>query len=71
MAPLWDRLGELTMPATVLAGERDTKFVALAERLAAALPHAELVAVPGAGHRLALEAPGAVAGAIRPRARAS
>ena len=38
MAPLWDRLGELTMPAAVVAGERDAKFVALGERLAAALP---------------------------------
>src|SRR5919198_622226 len=33
MAPLWDRLGELTMPATVLVGADDAKFVALAQRL--------------------------------------
>ncbi|MGZ6695626.1 MAG: alpha/beta fold hydrolase [Solirubrobacteraceae bacterium] len=64
MAPLWDRLGELTMPATVLAGERDAKFIALAERLAAGLPDAELIVVPGAGHGLPREAPGAVAGAL-------
>ena len=38
MTPLWDRLGELTMPTTVVAGADDAKFVALAERLAAALP---------------------------------
>jgi 2-succinyl-6-hydroxy-2,4-cyclohexadiene-1-carboxylate synthase len=64
MAPLWARLGELRVPATVLAGARDTKFVALAERLAAALPAATLTVVPGAGHALALEAPAAVAAAI-------
>src|SRR6478752_2228849 len=29
MEPLWDRLGELQMPATVLAGEHDPKFQAL------------------------------------------
>jgi 2-succinyl-6-hydroxy-2,4-cyclohexadiene-1-carboxylate synthase len=64
MAPLWDRLDELTMPVVVLAGERDAKFVALGRRLAAALPHATLHVVPGAGHAVALEAPAAVAAAI-------
>jgi 2-succinyl-6-hydroxy-2,4-cyclohexadiene-1-carboxylate synthase len=64
MEPLWDRLRTLTMPATVLAGEDDPKFVALAERLVAALPNAQLVVVPGAGHGLAREAPQAVADAI-------
>jgi 2-succinyl-6-hydroxy-2,4-cyclohexadiene-1-carboxylate synthase len=67
MAPLWDRLGSLRMPATVLAGERDAKFTALGERLAAALPAGRLVLVPGAGHALQLEAPGAVAAALAAR----
>ena len=65
MEPVWDRLGELTMPATVVVGERDAKFRAIGERLAAALPDAELVVVPGANHAVHLEAPGAVAGALR------
>jgi len=64
MAPLWDRLGELPAPTTVLAGERDAKFTALGERLAATLPAARLRVVPGAGHRLHLEAPDAVAAAL-------
>jgi 2-succinyl-6-hydroxy-2,4-cyclohexadiene-1-carboxylate synthase len=64
MDPLWDRLGELAMPATVLVGERDAKFVALGERLAAALPAGELVVVAGAGHGLPREAPEAVSAAI-------
>lgn len=64
MAPLWDRLGELgDMPVTVLAGERDEKYVALGQRLAASLSNAELAVVPGAGHALPLEAPAAVAAA--------
>jgi len=63
-APLWDRLGELTMPVTVMAGERDEKFVTIGRRMAAALPDAELVVVPGAGHGLSREAPQAVAAAI-------
>jgi 2-succinyl-6-hydroxy-2,4-cyclohexadiene-1-carboxylate synthase len=63
MDPLWHRLGELTTPATVLAGERDAKFVALGERLAAGLG-TSLVVVPGAGHGLPREAPDAVAAAI-------
>jgi 2-succinyl-6-hydroxy-2,4-cyclohexadiene-1-carboxylate synthase len=64
MDPLWDRLGELTMPATVLVGERDAKFVALGEQLAGALPGGDLVVVPGAGHGLPREAPEAVSAAI-------
>jgi 2-succinyl-6-hydroxy-2,4-cyclohexadiene-1-carboxylate synthase len=64
MEPLWDRLGELAMPATVLVGARDAKFVALGERLAAALPAGELVLVPGAGHGLPREAPQAIVAAL-------
>ena len=63
MEPLWQRLGELAMPATVLAGERDPKFLAIARRMAAALPAAELREVSG-GHGLLLENPAAVAGAL-------
>ena len=68
MAPLWERLGELTMPVVVLAGELDEKYVALGERLAAALPRATLQIVAAAGHALPLEAPEAVAAAIDGRA---
>ncbi|HVP01580.1 MAG TPA: alpha/beta fold hydrolase [Solirubrobacteraceae bacterium] len=64
MEPLWDRLGELRMPAAVLAGVRDAKFVGLGERLAAGLAAGRLTVVPGAGHGVPREAPGAVAAAI-------
>jgi len=63
MQPLWDRLGELRMPVTVIAGERDAKFRALGARMVELLADAELVVVPG-GHGLALETPAGVAGAI-------
>jgi 2-succinyl-6-hydroxy-2,4-cyclohexadiene-1-carboxylate synthase len=67
MAPLWDRLGELTMPATVVVGERDAKFAALGERLAAEVGGpAELVVIPGAGHGLPREAPERLAAVLRP-----
>ncbi|MFI5008951.1 MAG: alpha/beta fold hydrolase [Solirubrobacterales bacterium] len=63
MRPLWDRLAELEMPVTVLVGERDTKFHAPGRRLAELLPDCELQIVPG-GHRLPVEAPQALAGAL-------
>jgi 2-succinyl-6-hydroxy-2,4-cyclohexadiene-1-carboxylate synthase len=63
MQPLWDRLSELTMPVTVLAGTRDVKFRALGERMAELLPNAQLLAAPG-GHGLPYEDPQAVAHAI-------
>jgi 2-succinyl-6-hydroxy-2,4-cyclohexadiene-1-carboxylate synthase len=65
MEPLWDRLAELDgMPVTIIAGERDGRYAAIGRRLAAALPGARLLLVPGAGHGLPREAPQAVAAAI-------
>jgi 2-succinyl-6-hydroxy-2,4-cyclohexadiene-1-carboxylate synthase len=61
MEPLWDRLPQLTIPVALVAGERDAKFRAIADRMAAALPDATLHVVPDAGHAVQLEAPEAVA----------
>lgn len=61
MTPLWERLGELRVPVTLIAGERDAKFRALAERMAAAIPDATVHVVEGAGHAAQLERPEAVA----------
>jgi 2-succinyl-6-hydroxy-2,4-cyclohexadiene-1-carboxylate synthase len=63
MTPLWERLGELTMPVTVVAGERDMKFRALGQRMVALIANAELVVIPG-GHGLVLENPGGTAKAL-------
>lgn len=64
MVPVWDRLDELTMPATVVVGERDAKFRALGEKLVNRLPDARLVVIPKAGHAVHLEQPEAVAAAV-------
>jgi 2-succinyl-6-hydroxy-2,4-cyclohexadiene-1-carboxylate synthase len=63
MEPLWHRLGELTMPVAVVVGDRDAKFRALGERLAALLPDAELIVLRG-GHNLPLESPAALASVL-------
>jgi 2-succinyl-6-hydroxy-2,4-cyclohexadiene-1-carboxylate synthase len=67
MAPLWSRLPELEMATTIVVGERDAKYRKLGERMAAALPDAELLVVPGVGHAVHLEAPGIVAATIAER----
>ena len=64
MTPVWDRLHELAMPARVVVGEHDAKFRVIGEKLVDALPNADLVVIPGAGHAAHLEAPEAVARAI-------
>jgi 2-succinyl-6-hydroxy-2,4-cyclohexadiene-1-carboxylate synthase len=61
LPPVWDRLVELSMPVVLVVGERDAKFEAIAKRMAAAIPDASLVVVPGAGHAVHLEQPEAVA----------
>ncbi len=63
MSPLWGRLGDLEIPVTVVAGERDPKYVALARRMVELLPDGELRIVPG-GHGLPLGNPGALAAAL-------
>jgi 2-succinyl-6-hydroxy-2,4-cyclohexadiene-1-carboxylate synthase len=65
MEPLWDRLGELTVPVTLVVGERDEKFRGIAARMSEALPEARVVVVEGAGHAAQLERPEVVAAAIR------
>jgi 2-succinyl-6-hydroxy-2,4-cyclohexadiene-1-carboxylate synthase len=62
--PLWARLGELRMPVALVAGERDARYRKLAERMAAAIPGAEVIVVPATGHAVHLEAPAIVAEAI-------
>ncbi|MGH2863258.1 MAG: alpha/beta fold hydrolase, partial [Solirubrobacteraceae bacterium] len=57
---LWGRLPELQMPVMLIAGERDTKFAALAEEMTKRIPTAAVTIVPGAGHAVHLERPDAV-----------
>jgi 2-succinyl-6-hydroxy-2,4-cyclohexadiene-1-carboxylate synthase len=66
MAPLWSRLGELEMPVTVLAGERDQKFLAIGRRMIALMPAGRLFTLPG-GHGLPLEDPRGLARALAQR----
>jgi 2-succinyl-6-hydroxy-2,4-cyclohexadiene-1-carboxylate synthase len=57
MPPLWDRLGELTIPVELVVGERDEKFRAIASQMEAALPDARTHVMEGAGHAVHLETP--------------
>lgn len=65
--PTWHKLHRLSMPVLVLAGERDAKFAALAERMADAIgDNATLGLVPDAGHAAHLERPEAFLAILRP-----
>lgn len=68
--PWWDDLAEVTAPTTLVAGEHDPKFRALADRLAAALGGPSAVeVVAGATHACHLEAPERMAEIVGARAR--
>jgi 2-succinyl-6-hydroxy-2,4-cyclohexadiene-1-carboxylate synthase len=58
---LWDRLGELRTPVTLIVGERDEKFRGIAAQMAGVWPEARLEVVAGAGHAVHLEAAARVA----------
>jgi 2-succinyl-6-hydroxy-2,4-cyclohexadiene-1-carboxylate synthase len=64
IAPMWDRLGELTMGVAILAGELDPAYVKHGRRIAAGVARATFRCVPGVGHRVALQAPREVARAL-------
>ena len=61
---LWERLGEIRIRVALVVGERDEKFKAIADQMAAGLPAAEVIVAPGAGHAVHLEAPARVASVI-------
>ncbi|MGH9085807.1 MAG: alpha/beta fold hydrolase [Acidimicrobiales bacterium] len=65
--PSWHKLDRLEMPVLVMAGERDAKFRALAERIASLIgANATLAVVPDAGHAAHLEQPEAFLAILRP-----
>jgi 2-succinyl-6-hydroxy-2,4-cyclohexadiene-1-carboxylate synthase len=54
--PLWERLGEISIPVLWVVGENDIKFRVLAERAVSKMPNSRLVIAPGAGHRVPWDA---------------
>ena len=58
------KLAPLAAPILLLVGERDPVSLGPMQRLATALPRAELVVVPGAGHAVNLEARDATSAAL-------
>lgn len=56
-APLWDRLTDVSCPLLFLAGADDTRFAALALRLARTVPEGVVSLVPGGGHAAHLAQP--------------
>jgi 2-succinyl-6-hydroxy-2,4-cyclohexadiene-1-carboxylate synthase len=57
MRPLHSDLHMLAMPVLLMAGADDAKYCQIAADMAACLPDARLVVVPGAGHAAHLERP--------------
>ncbi len=59
-----DELPEIQVPALVVIGEEDEAYLRAADVMAARLPDARRVGIPGAGHVVTVEAPDAVNRAI-------
>lgn len=57
MPDYWSDLRRLSAPLTLLAGELDAKFTAIARAVHSHVPGSRLVIAPGAGHDLLLERP--------------
>ncbi len=53
---LWPQLPTVTIPVQFVTGANDKKYTALAARMHALVPDSTLVSIPGAGHRVHLDA---------------
>lgn len=65
-APLHPALETVTAPVLWVAGEMDAKYRAIAESMAARMPHAEARIIAGAGHAPHLDTPDRFLSAIAP-----
>jgi 2-succinyl-6-hydroxy-2,4-cyclohexadiene-1-carboxylate synthase len=59
------QLERIETPVLWIAGERDPKYIDIARRAVARLPHAELWICPNAGHRVPWEQPDALVSRLR------
>jgi len=64
MTPLLDQLDRCVMPVSLIVGEHDDKFRAIADDLVVRLPNATVYVISGAGHAAHLERLDAVAEAV-------
>lgn len=62
---LWEELAGLRVPAIAIAGELDGKFVRIASRMSRITPKVRTSVVPGVGHNVRAEAPGAYSTVLR------
>jgi len=62
---LWSALPRLARPVCLIAGQRDRRYCATAERMHARLPRATLAIVPQAGHTVHLDQPAAYVAHVR------
>lgn len=69
MDPLWERLGELMVPVTVVTGTHDAKFDAIGAAMTERIRRSAHLRVDG-GHALPLEAPEAIAAIVAAAAHA-
>jgi 3-oxoadipate enol-lactonase len=61
-----DQLGQITVPTTVVVGERDVPcFLEMADVLASRIPTARKIVIPDAGHMVNMESPAAVNDILR------
>ncbi|HEU4454783.1 MAG TPA: alpha/beta fold hydrolase [Longimicrobium sp.] len=65
--PVYDEIARITLPTLVMVGDQDVATVpAKAERIAARIPGARLIVIPGAGHTSSVEEPELVNRALSP-----
>ena len=58
-------IGALDVPITLMTGSLDSKFSGIADRIASEHNHVDAEVIDGVGHNVVLEAPAAVAAALR------
>ena len=57
LASLWSKLPSCNNPALYISGDADLAYTAIAKKMAASSPNAEVEIINGAGHQLLIEKP--------------
>lgn len=62
--PMWDRLGEISVPTLLVTGVDDPLYCKYAERIASEVPNGSRVTISGAGHAAHISQPEITVGAV-------
>jgi pimeloyl-ACP methyl ester carboxylesterase len=63
--PLWASLPELDLPVSLIVGQNDSRYCAIAQRMHTLLPRGDVTVIAEAGHTAHMDQPGVFVKAVQ------